>query len=302
MIAVSTAWNAFRCDSAAEIIGELQSLGFDAFELSVRFSEPMLREVESMKSVKVSSLHNYCPVPEGPREQGSGDFYFLSSPNEVERKKAVDATLRTAEWAKRLGAKAMVIHVGRVDMPHHHHDILEHRFSGQNHQAEELLTNDLIERDKIKAPFLDSALKSIAELVEKVAGDVLLGIETRLHYHEIPTFDEIAQFMDIIPPSAGGYWHDFGHAHMLDITGIAPHEEFLRRYGKRLIGMHIHDAKRDQDHGPLTIGTIDFKNLVKYIPADAISVLEIHSHASADELIRSREIWKSLLAGNKAVG
>jgi sugar phosphate isomerase/epimerase len=301
VISVSTAWNALRHESAEGMIGELRSLGFSVFELNVQISEDMMREIEAMlPEIEITSLHNFCPVPEGSRDRGSGDFYLLSSPDPIERQKAVDGTMRTIEWAHRLGAKAIVLHMGRVPIETHHEEICDLRLAGFYEKADDKLRYDLALRESIRDKYLDASLKSASELAGKVAGDVLLGIESRIVYHEIPNVDEIALFMQAVPPSAGGYWHDFGHAHQTEVVGTGNHETFISRYADRIIGMHIHDSLGRHDHGPLTHGTIDFGRFLPRIPESAISVLEIHKHASAEELVKSREIWESLVAGNQA--
>lgn len=294
-IAVSTAWNALRHKSAGEMIGELQRLGFGAFELNVHLNEDMLRDIEAM-DIEVSSLHNFCPVPDGVREHGSGDFYSLCSTDKVERQKAVDGTMRTIEWAEKLHAKAVVLHMGRPVAPHHHDEICAMRLEGRNDEADKILMADLAARAKNIGPCLDAALKSVREIAEKTAGDVLLGIETRLIYNEIPNYDEMQLFMDLLSPQNGGYWHDFGHAHMQELVGVFSHWDWLSRYSDRLVGMHIHDSKGCQDHGPLTLGTLDFARFMPLIPKSAISVLEIHKHANAEQLAKSREIWEGLLS------
>lgn len=295
-ISVSTVWNALRHENAQAIISELQDLGFNSFELNVHLTESMLEEIETMlPDINIATLHNYCPLPEYPRDSGSGDFYRFSSPDPIERRKAVDMTLKTAEWASRLGAKAIVLHMGQVEMKNNHQQVLDLRLQGRNDEADEIVRQDLAYRETIIKPYLDAALKSASKLAEKIAGDVLLGIETRLLYTEIPTFDEMELFMQAIPPSAGGYWHDFGHVHMLGLVGIAGQEEFLSRYSGRMLGMHVHDVTGKHDHRPLTLGTIDFPRLMKYVSPDVIPVLEIHKTASAEEMVKSREILAKLM-------
>lgn len=299
MITISTAWNATRHTSGEMIIRELQHLGFASFELSVKLTEAKLLEIESiLLQIEVASLHNFCPVPHGSGENGGGDFYYLSSPDPAERKRAIDASAKTIDWAKRLGARAVVFHFGRVEMPDQFGRIWPLRLAGQHAEADRLLAEDLALREERKAPFLEAALESARDLVEIAAGEVLIGVETRYHYTEIPSIDEIQDFMGVVGPGQGGYWHDFGHAEINDFVRAARHEDYFRRYGPRTVGMHIHDVDDNhQDHGSLTCGTIDFEKLLPMVPKDALAVLEIH-HATGEQLVESRRIWQSLLAHN----
>lgn len=305
MITVSTAWNAMKHASGEMVVQELIKLGFSSFELSVKLSEDMVEEIESiLLQIEVATLHNYCPVPRGPRENGGGDFYLLSSPDEEERARAVEASTKTLDWAQRMGARAVVFHFGRVDMglpageDSSFSKILQFRAADRQDEADNLLRQDLALREERKGPYLDAALRSMRELVDAAGGKVQIGVETRYHYYEIPSIDEIQLFLDEVQPKAGGYWHDFGHAYINDLVGAASHEDFLTRYGSRTIGMHVHDVKGIDDHGPLTHGTIDFARYLKLIPREALSVLEIHG-GSAEELVESRNIWQKLLAGTR---
>lgn len=66
MISCSTCWNSGRHTDGAAMIQEILDLGFDTVELGhgIRLSlvEGILKMVEAGK-VKVSSLHNFCPLP-----------------------------------------------------------------------------------------------------------------------------------------------------------------------------------------------------------------------------------------------
>jgi sugar phosphate isomerase/epimerase len=81
----------------------------------------------------------------------------------------------------------------------------------------------------------------------------------------------------------------------MEFLGIAAHEDYLRQYGDRLIGMHLHDAIGGSDHRALGRGQIDFGKIMEYVRPETTIVLEIHGQASAAEVIRSREILKGSL-------
>ncbi len=297
MITVSTAWNASRHASGEEAIRELMGLGFGSFELSVKHTEAELGEIDAISlDIEVRSLHNFCPVPHGPKEHGGGDFHLLSSPDSAERRRAVDASKRTLEWAERLGAQAVVFHLGRVEAVENNFDqIISLREQGRLGEAQLLISEDLDCREQEKGPYLEAALKSVEELASFTT-KVKIGVETRFHYFEIPSLDEIALFLDVVG-ERGGYWHDFGHAWINDHIGVLKHEDYLTRYGSRTIGMHVHDVDGIRDHCSLTCGMIDFAKLLPMISKNAISVLEIHN-ATPEELVESWNIWQTLLAKN----
>ena len=78
-----------------------------------------------------------------------------------------------------------------------------------------------------------------------------------------------------------GYWHDAGHGAKLEYCGFLEHEEYLRRYGDRLVGMHVHDTQGARDHRAPGQGGTDFAMLAKYVRPDTILTLELHADVLA---------------------
>ena len=153
-----------------------------------------------------------------------------------------------------------------------------------------MIVGDLMHRAAERKPYVESVITSLVELSSRAeAAGVKLGLETRCYYSEIPSIDEFQMIFKNVPSPALGYWHDTGHAHVMEFLGLAGQEDYLRKYGDRLIGMHIHDAVGGSDHQALGKGNIDFSKIVPYIKPDTEVVLEIHGQASGAELIRSRE-------------
>ena len=293
-IAISTAWNALRHKSGRKMALELLGLGFDTLELNVQVTEPMIREVERMVGkgeVKICSLHNCCPLPKDtPREKAAVNIP-IASPNDSERRKAVDQTRQTIEWAARLGASAVVIHAGIIPGAFRQREALRLMTAGFQEDAKKIIAEDLMERAAVRQPYIDSVVASLDELSRHAEqAGIKMGLETRYYYGEIPTLDEFGIIFQSLPSQALGYWHDTGHAHTMEFLGIASQEDFLRQYGDRLIGIHLHDAIGGSDHRALGRGDIDFSNIMEYVKADTEIVLEIHSQASASELVRSRDM------------
>ena len=100
------------------MLQELLDMGFERIELGhgVRISlmEGILRMAESGR-VKISSLHNFCPLPV-EITRPSPDCYQFSSPDQRERERAVRFSLQTIDFAARLGANRVVLHLGRTPL------------------------------------------------------------------------------------------------------------------------------------------------------------------------------------------
>jgi sugar phosphate isomerase/epimerase len=118
MIAFSTCWNSSRHTDGAEMLREIVDLGFDRVELGhgIRISlMPGIQKMFELGKVKFSSLHNFCPLPVEVLH-ASPDCYQFSSPYEKERARAVRQTFQTIDFAERLGAPFIVMHLGEVSM------------------------------------------------------------------------------------------------------------------------------------------------------------------------------------------
>ena len=118
---------------------------------------------------------------------------------------------------------------------------------------------------------------------------VRLGLETRYYFAEIPSLDEFMMIFRNVQSPALGYWHDTGHAHVMETLGIATQNDFLTKYGDRLIGIHLHDAVGGSDHRAIGRGNVDFEKVLSYAKPETQLVLEIHGQAPASEIVKSRE-------------
>ena len=299
-ISASTAWSAYRHKSGRKMARELLGLGFDAIELNVHVTQQMIEDIHKMVKrgeIRISSLHNYCPLHEGmDPELAAGNAFPLSSTDKDEHAEAVLRATKTIQWAGRLKASAVVFHLGLAPIEVHQREILLLIGAGFREQAQELIAEALVERAKIYRPYLDAVISALQELsIHAEDEGVKLGLETRYCFYEIPTFDEFETIFESVSSPAVGYWHDTGHAHTMEHLGIAKQEDFLRRYGDRLVGMHIHDAVGASDHRAVGRGEIDFPAIIPYIKPDTVLVLEMHSHVSDKELARSKEAFQRLL-------
>ncbi len=300
-LCLSTAWNAFRYDNGKEVIGEIRSLGFSDVELSFDLTREMVKDIAGLVNagaVKVRSLHNYCPIPDGlERPKALPDCYSLASLDEEERKRAVQCTKVTIETALSLNASAVVLHAGRVEIQDRTRELISLYDQGRLCEPEAMRVKDRMrkERRERQDAHLGSALKSIEELLPYARRmSVGLGIENRFYFREIPSFEEIGVILERFKDSGLFYWHDTGHAQLWENLGILKHRDYLEAYSKYLLGAHLHDISGARDHLAPLRGNFDFAWLKPYLKQDTINTLEAHYPASSRDIIAGKDFLEKL--------
>lgn len=293
MLALSTSWNTKTRDFDKQSVDEIKNLGFDCIELCFSHTRRELNQIYKNQGIRVISLHNFSPIPDGlSRKKALPDCFSLSSPNSAERKKAVKFTKRTILFANKFRARAIVLHTGRVELQDHTRQLikLKHKNKNQSCEFDSLRELTIKEREKHKTRYLENIFKSMRELSDFAFNlGISLGVENRIYIREIPNFEEIKIFLDNFHKKGVFYWHDTGHAYILEKLGFAKHLSYLKAYGKYLLGIHLHDVKGFQDHRAPFTGEIDFKSIKPYIRKNTIKVIEAHKPATAKEIITSRK-------------
>jgi phage replication-related protein YjqB (UPF0714/DUF867 family) len=90
------------------------------------------------------------------------------------------------------------------------------------------------------------------------------------------------------------YWHDTGHAQLMENLGLARHKDFLEAYGRRMAGLHLHNIINCQDHQAPTQGEIDFTQLCPYVTSGMIKIVEAHDRADASSLKASKALIEAI--------
>jgi len=140
-------------------------------------------------------------------------------------------------------------------------------------------------------PYLESVIKSMHEIIEYAKSvKMSIGLENRYRYYDIPLIDEMGLLLDLCHEPWYGFQYDMGHAQTLSALGLEKHEEWLKRYGNRIVAIHLHDVKGITDHQSPGLGDIDFEMVAKYIPEYAWRTLEVGPQVSQQELVDGMEL------------
>lgn len=299
MFALSTSWNAWKYSHAKGIIKEIKGLGFERVELNFALTSKMVEEMVSLKrqgAMEVVSVHNFCPIPNGiSRKQALPDTFSLASLNEEERLKAVYFTRKSIDTACKIGAQALVLHAGKVQIEEKIRTLALVYNSGDRQSYRRLKTQMEKERKAKAKRNFSRVLKSLEQLCRYAQKQkVKLGIENRYYFCEIPSIKEMEIIFETFPHPAIYYWHDVGHAQVYENLGLFKHKMILDKFSQRMVGIHLHDIEGIDDHRAPLKGKFDFTLLKPYINRTTLCVLEPHYPATGAEITRGRKYLEKL--------
>src|SRR6266496_6184631 len=217
MYSLSTCWNSHRHTDGRAMLREIRELGFEYAELShgTRISLlPGILEAVDAGEIKISTVHNFCPLPMGVTHSAPNIFQF-SSEDARERENAVKQTLKTFEFAGRVKAPLVVLHLGSIEMKDYTDRLIEMQEKGQRESPkyQKLCTEADEQREGRKEKFVANMVAVMQRLIpeaEKLG--LKLGCENREALEEIPIDSDFPFLFRELNSPWVGYWHDTGHA------------------------------------------------------------------------------------------
>jgi sugar phosphate isomerase/epimerase len=260
-----------------------REMGFERFELSPIHSPTGLAE-PGWQGSHISSVHDPCP-----RTQADASVH-LASPDEQRRLAAVEALRASMTTAARLGARAVVVHLGKIedDALSAAQFELRARYeagltTGNRYEAARRRVADC--RAAGSTRHLDAARRSLDQALEMAARlDVRLGLETLSWPDGLPDVDEMELLLNAYGGSPLGAWLDTGHVGALANLGVATFERWWQAVGQRWVGVHLHDVRGLRDHLVPGLGDLDFKQIARHLPDDCLRTLEVDWYFTPDEI------------------
>jgi sugar phosphate isomerase/epimerase len=291
-LALSSYWKREHWESIGDFFRAGADLGFRTFEVSGLRRDTFYDEIRPGQ-LDIVSFHSPAPPRRGAsgvmgnREMREADI-LLTSLNRERRKHAVAIAQHCVDVANEYGAHVVVLHVGQTDADPTLASRLAHLFLGgeiSSPEANAIRSRLLVQRSHQHEERMAALRRSLDDLaICASAKGVRLGVENR-PICEMPNFDEVQQIMAWYADDTVGYWHDTGHAQVQEAIGFTPHADWLRAFGHRLVGLHLHDAVGLEVHRAPGAGSVDWAGLASFVQAQVPHVVEVDHTVSDKALI-----------------
>ena len=309
-LALSTCCISDRYVEGQHLMEEVASMGFEYVELShgVRMSlvSGILQSVEQ-GVIKVASLHNFCPLPPGVH-YAAPNLYEPTSSDRSERDQWLNQTIKTLDFAARLGANVVVLHGGAF------HPLLalplrKLHYYRKRYTAEQLAMDPRYRAmvQKAKAWIFQKSRGASERLIDSLEKllpyaqerGIKIGLENRDSPFELPTESDFVSLMKHFESSnTYYYWHDTGHAQIKESMGFAHQLDQLQTLSPYLMGYHLKDAlPNGQENLPIGEGTLDFARILKYahVSPNPILTIELAPGVSQEKILQSKKHVEQLL-------
>ncbi len=310
IISLSTSYLQSKYPDGYEMLCRAAELGFEYVELG--HSTPLtsingITKALNENIVKVSSLHNFCPLPNFAKG-AAPNLFSPATGSEIESSQWLRHTRNTIAFAKQCKAKAIVCHLGAIL---YFFINPANRLKGiiNSCKPETLAQNNAYQ--KAKERFLKSSknkskknylniVKNISELAKDLEDSgILIGMENREGIAELPLDWNFEALIEACKDySYAKVWHDVGHSKIKEILGLTTQLDLLEKTSENICGWHLHDCNSSgKDHIGIGKGDIDFQALKKYFDAKKhIFVLELNAMVDVEDVIYSRKFVEDILS------
>lgn len=262
--------------------------GYDGIEISHSTDAAKLRQISEAAELPIVSVHQPAPLTKHT-DGRQNPALNLASTDDTERAAALQHALHSLSVAADLGATRLVVHLGEVGergLPQERE--LWRMFEAGQATSDEFAAkreSAISARAAAAPPYLAAARKSLEALVEAAAPHgIVIGLENRLSYHQIPLPDECAVLLDGFTVDQAGYWHDVGHAEVLARLGLVSLEDWFAKLGDACVGAHVHDVTGLIDHRAPGAGDVQWEYLAKGLAHLDWLTLEINQHQPDEQV------------------
>lgn len=279
------------------MLSEIRELGFSRVELShgipAYLVEGILRALAE-SFIQVGSVHNFCPLP-AMINHAAPNLFQPSSRRKLERRSWLRYSLQTLEFASRTGATHVVMHSGSLSFRYRSPvSILKDSIPSKKQQQIKAM-HRLQKRSRKIIPRVRSLYEELLPYAKE--SNLILGIENREGLLELPLDSDMTAFLSKIDDANLAYWHDTGHAEIKHRLGRLDPLSHLESLSGRLAGFHLHDVNEaGRDHQPVGTGTVDFRQLARFIRPEHLLVVELSPRLTPEHVSDSRTSLLDLLS------
>jgi sugar phosphate isomerase/epimerase len=282
------------------MLREIRDLGFEYAELShgIRLSlVPGILDAVEAGEIKISTLHNFCPLPIGV-DKPSPNLYEFSSDRPRDRELALKHTFKTLEFARRVNATLVVLHLGSMELKDYGgklEDMLEYGLKDST-KYKKILAEAVAKREAKKRTAMVNLYDSLKKVVPEAERlGLKLGCENRESVQEIPLESDFPGFCATLTALMFVIGMIAGTPKSSRIWAFIRHEEFLASLAGRLAGFHIHDVQFPaSDHCPPGAGDIDYAALKPYVQPHHLKVFELSPRVPVDAALCGIQHLKSI--------
>lgn len=283
-------------------------MGFEYVELShgIRISLlPGIYKAIEEKVIKVISVHNFCPLPPG-YHHAAPNIYQPTSRNVNERRQWLRQSIKTLDFAKEMGAKYCVVHLGSVQFfwggiagkVEKYMDKYEPENPLKDEAYQMVLGKALAKVRKKKGKHMEHLKTSIDALLPHAEErDIVLGFENREDLEELPMDEDMPVLLESYKDNSHvGFWYDPGHSQEKYELGVCTPEENLRKNGPYLAGVHFQDCTEDgRAHRCIGDGIVDFDPIFPYLKPHTACILELSPSQEREGILRSKAFLEGRL-------
>lgn len=291
------------------MLEELAELGFGYVELSHGIRMPLVPGImDAVKDgvVKVSSTHNFCPLPPGV-PGAAPNLYQPSAASLPQRVQWVRQTMRSLAFGGQMGAKVLVCHMGSLGFfftdpsarLYRLGDSLDPAVRLDDVRYKHLLQKQLTRFRRMAGRAMDRVYEAVGQVAEAaLEHQIKIGVENREGFTELPLDEDQQRAVDAMASlEMVGGWHDTGHARIKEQYGFIKHASLLEATSAGLLGFHLKDVDASGDeHLAMGEGTVDFDMVRSHFRPGQILVIELGPKTKRDEVLRSRDFLYDLIA------
>lgn len=291
------------------MLHEMAELGFSHVELShgirITLVPGIMRAVQE-GVVKISSTHNFCPLPTGVA-QAAPNLYEPSAQDQREHEQWVRHTKRSIDFAAQMKGQVLVCHLGSVRFFWFHparairRYLLKHPDAGYTRsdaKYQAVLEKSLAKLRKRMPPFWTQVKRGLHQILDYARQkNIQLGLENRERFEELPLdSDHLELLEDFGAAEPVGYWHDTGHAEIKESLGLVQHRMQLEKLSRRTLGFHLHDVDaQGRDHQSIGEGRVDFAMVSRFWRPEHLLILELSPRVSMEQVRLSKQRLEALI-------